>query len=241
MLACRRNEDKSGSALIWATSSRRATWGARPVTPTPAKKIFPDAYGLGSVNIVTTNQIATATMSPPTAPMFSEFAELLKAYGVTSVRGDRYAGEWPRERFRVHGIDYVPAAKPKSDIYRDLLPILNSGRAELLDHARLVAQLLGLERSTARGGRDSIDHAPGAHDDLANAAAGALTMATKAGSEFVRFSIITDAGAVGPAAEMIGQTGQPTWPRVVANNELPPPRLWPPSDLDRRATDWHLR
>ncbi|MGI4794054.1 MAG: Arm DNA-binding domain-containing protein [Janthinobacterium lividum] len=30
------------------------------------------------------------------------------------------------------------------------------------------------ERRTARGGRDSIDHAPGAHDNLVNAVAGAL-------------------------------------------------------------------
>src|SRR5262249_19712611 len=30
---------------------------------------------------------------------------------------------------------------------------------------------------TARGGRDSIDHAPGAHDDIANAVAGALVAA----------------------------------------------------------------
>ena len=33
---------------------------------------------------------------------------------------------------------------------------------------------MGLERRTARGGRDSIDHTPGGHDDLANAAAGVL-------------------------------------------------------------------
>jgi hypothetical protein len=62
-------------------------------------------------------------------------------------------------------------------IYGELLPILNSGRAELLDHPRLTTQLCGLERRTARGGRDSIDHAPGGHDDLANAAAGALVAA----------------------------------------------------------------
>jgi hypothetical protein len=36
---------------------------------------------------------------------------------------------------------------------------------------------LGLERRTSRGGRDSIDHAPGSHDDLANAAAGAIVAA----------------------------------------------------------------
>jgi hypothetical protein len=35
----------------------------------------------------------------------------------------------------------------------------------------------GLERRTARGGRDSIDHAPGGHDDLANAVAGAVALA----------------------------------------------------------------
>ena len=96
-------------------------------------------------------------------------AALLKSYGISKVTGDRYAGEWPRERFQVHGIIYEPAAKPKSDLYRDLLPALNSRKVELLDDARLIAQLCSLERRTARGGRDSIDHAPGAHDDLANA------------------------------------------------------------------------
>ena len=57
------------------------------------------------------------------------------------------------------------------------MPLLNSNRIELLDHPRLVAQLCGLERRTARGGRDSIDHAPGGHDDLANAVAGAAALA----------------------------------------------------------------
>jgi hypothetical protein len=51
----------------------------------------------------------------------------------------------------------------------------------LLDHPRLLTQLVGLERRTARGGRDSIDHAPGAHDDLANAVAG-LAGAARGGS-----------------------------------------------------------
>jgi hypothetical protein len=58
--------------------------------------------------------------------------------------------------------------------------LLNSGRVELLDHKRLVAQLCGLERRTARGGRDSIDHPPGAHDDIANAVAGAIAVAAEA-------------------------------------------------------------
>ena len=50
--------------------------------------------------------------------------------------------------------------------------MLNSGRLELLEHSRLVAQLCGLERRTSRLGKDSIDHPPGAHDDIANSVAG---------------------------------------------------------------------
>jgi hypothetical protein len=115
---------------------------------------------------------------PPFSPedVVTEFAALLVNYRVTKVIGDRYAGEWPRERFKIHGIDYEPAAKPKSELYRDMLPSINSRQVELLDDARLVAQICGLERRTARGGRDSIDHAPGSHDDVANAVAGLAAM-----------------------------------------------------------------
>ena len=74
----------------------------------------------------------------------------------------------------MHGITYEHAEKPKSQIYGEALPLLNSKRVELLDISRLRSQLIGLERRTARGGRDSIDHAPGAHDDLCNAACGVL-------------------------------------------------------------------
>ena len=120
---------------------------------------------------------------PPFSPedVVAEFSALLKSYRITRITGDRYAGEWPRERFREHGISYEPAQKPKSDLYRDMLPIINSRKLDLLDDARLLTQMLGLERRTARGGRDSIDHAPGAHDDLANCVAG-LAAAAKRGT-----------------------------------------------------------
>ncbi len=113
---------------------------------------------------------------PPFDPegVVREFADVLRRYGIESVVGDRYGGEWPRQRFREHGIGYEPSARPKSDIYVDLLSLINAGRLELLDAPRLTAQLCGLERRTARSGRDSVDHAPGGHDDLANAVAGVL-------------------------------------------------------------------
>lgn len=111
---------------------------------------------------------------PPFSPeaVVEEFGSLLKSYGVNRIIGDRYAGEWAREPFRKFGIIYEPSAKPKSDLYRDLLPAINSKLLDLIDNDRLTNQLVGLERRTARGGRDSIDHAPGGHDDLANACAG---------------------------------------------------------------------
>ena len=116
---------------------------------------------------------------PPFSPetVVREFAAVLKSYRVYRVFGDRYAGESPREQFRKAGIDYRISRLAKSDLYRDLLPLVNSGRIELLDHARLIGQLSNLERRVGRSGKDSIDHGPGAHDDVANAAAGALLLA----------------------------------------------------------------
>ena len=99
-----------------------------------------------------------------------DFAQLMNSYRIDRVFGDRYGGEWPREQFRKQGIAYEVAEKTKSDLYRDLLPAINSGQLELLDHPRLINQLCGLERRTARSGRDSIDHAPGLHDNVAFAA-----------------------------------------------------------------------
>src|SRR5207249_6013644 len=81
---------------------------------------------------------------PPFSPedVVAEFAAVLKTYGVTTVTGDRYAGEWPPEKFRHHGVAYEVSERAKSDLYREALPLLNSRRVELLDDRRLVAQLL---------------------------------------------------------------------------------------------------
>lgn len=116
---------------------------------------------------------------PPFSPeaVTLEFADALKSYRVRKVVGDRFAGEWPAERFKTHGVYYEASEKTKSQIYSDLLPLLNSRAISLLDDRRLVSQLVGLERRTAWGGRDSVDHAPGGHDDVINAASGALLLA----------------------------------------------------------------
>ena len=113
---------------------------------------------------------------PPFSPdqMVAEFADTLDSYHIRSVTGDRYGGEWPRERFRKHGIAYQVSERTRSQIYLEILPLLNSKQVELLDNKRLISQLISLERKTSRSGKDSVDHPPGAHDDVINAAAGAI-------------------------------------------------------------------
>jgi hypothetical protein len=98
--------------------------------------------------------------------------EVLKRYGITTVRGDKYAGEWPRQSFSKQGVSYRVTDYTKSEMYQALIPRMNARTIELLDDERSIRQLLQLERRTARGGKDSIDHPSGAKDDLANAIAG---------------------------------------------------------------------
>jgi hypothetical protein len=69
----------------------------------------------------------------------------------------------------VPGLTQVAVHPPHQGIDRR-----ERGAGALLTHPRLRLQLLGLERRVARSGKDSIDHPPGGHDDVANAAASAL-------------------------------------------------------------------
>ncbi len=115
----------------------------------------------------------------PPGAIVTEYAELLRSYGVREVTGDKYGGTWPEQEFARHGIKYQPAGKPKSELYTDMLATLNSQRIELPPDDRLLSQLVGLERRTTRAGKDSIDHAPGGHDDRANAIAGLASIVSK--------------------------------------------------------------
>jgi len=119
---------------------------------------------------------AVREVRPPFSPsaVVDDFAALLQRYRISKVVGDHYGGEFVKEPFRKHGISYEVCKQPKSDLFRDMLPLLNSGHVILPRHDRLIAQIVGLERRVSRAGRDSIDHAPGAHDDVVNAVAGVI-------------------------------------------------------------------
>jgi hypothetical protein len=119
---------------------------------------------------------------PPFNPsgVIREVADLLRTYRLSETAGDRYAPGFVAEGFRAHGISYRPSQHDRSALYLELLPLVNARRAVLLDRPDLLKELRGLERRRGPSGRDRVDHRPGQHDDLANAAAGALVLAAQA-------------------------------------------------------------
>lgn len=159
----------------------------RPYMPEFKYHAFADAAGgsgsdsftlaIGHVEKGTSVLDVIREAKPPFSPetIVEQYSDLLKTYRISKLLADRYAGEWVREKFLGHGITLDYAAKPKSTIYGEFLPLMMSKKCDLLDNNRLTNQLCGLERRTARSGKDSIDHAPNGHDDVANAVAGVLT------------------------------------------------------------------
>jgi hypothetical protein len=117
---------------------------------------------------------------PPFNPedVTRDFAALVRAFGLAMVHGDRFAAGWTEAAFARSGMKYEPSPLSKSEIYIGMLSLINSRQVELPDIPRLVTQLSSLQRRVGSGGRESVDHAPraGAHDDLANCAAGAAVM-----------------------------------------------------------------
>ena len=94
---------------------------------------------------------------------------------------DPWARSFERVRVRKHGIAYDLAKQTKSELFRDLLPLLNSGRIVLPRNDRLQGQIVGLERRTSAVGRDTISHPDRGHDDVANAVAGAAALSNFGG------------------------------------------------------------
>ena len=124
--------------------------------------------------------------APPFSPesVVREMAGLLKQYGVGSVVGDNYGADLVVELFTKAGITYQRSEESASDIYLQAVPIFSTGRIEAPDNPILRRELMLLERRTRIGGKDAITHPNGLHDDLANAATGAIVAAyrTKAAS-----------------------------------------------------------
>jgi hypothetical protein len=129
-----------------------------------------DERGVAVLDVLM-SQTGLAPFNPRDA--VRKFAAELKTWGLTRVTGDAYAGQTFRRDFEDLGVSYSVSTRTKSDIYDAFEPKLNAGEVELLDDGKLQEQLLTL---VIRGSK--IDHQPGDHDDYANAACGAIALAS---------------------------------------------------------------
>ena len=112
------------------------------------------------------------------------FAEILKAYRIFSVTGDRYGGAWVEAAYKDQGIRYEMAVLTASELYLAALPLFSAGSIELPRSDRLRGQLCSLMRRTSTGGRDQVvaGQSDASHSDLANAVIGAVMLAAKRGA-----------------------------------------------------------
>ena len=136
----------------------------------------------------------------------AQYAELLKEYRIGSVTGDNYAAQWVAGAWRDTNISYVQSDIPKSQIYLESLPLFTRGLVRLPDHARLLKELRLLERQTHRGGKDSVDHPRGHHDDYANSVCGVLRTL----SNYLGFSLekMLDDGEENTRARQLSEADQ---------------------------------
>lgn len=147
-------------------------------------------------------------IAPPFDPetTVESLCKTLTDYGISRVRGDAYAGQWTVAMFKKFKVDYRAAELSRSEIYLETLPLFTQGKVELLDVPLLRTQLLLLERRTRAGGRDSVDHPRGAHDDAANSAAGALWVASRKAPMRISDAALEEWGDVSP--------GSPAWDSI---------------------------
>ena len=84
----------------------------------------------------------------------------------------------------------------KSAGYAEVEPLFAQGRVAILDHPQLVRELKLLERRPRIGGKATVDHPHGGHDDHANALALAVA---------VRQPVRPHAGVVGGQARYLSR------------------------------------
>jgi hypothetical protein len=139
-----------------------------------------DAYAVAIGHVAGTRTVLDVVRStePPFDPhaVTQALTALLKDYGLSEISGDCYSSAWVEVAFRDAGINYIRSEKPKSALYLEAAPLFARGVISLPNHPTLLRELRLLERRTHRSGRDTVDHAPGGHDDCANATLGVASL-----------------------------------------------------------------
>ncbi len=103
-------------------------------------------------------------------------AALAKQYRISAIQGDDFAAGVLSSMVAETGIRYERVKRDHSATYIEAAVLFTSGRARLVENARMIHQFAQLERRAVSSGRDRVSHPLGTHDDLANAVAGALVM-----------------------------------------------------------------
>jgi len=121
---------------------------------------------------------------PPFQPSHAieECVNVCEDYEISHVTSDKFAKGFIAEGFEAYGFVWEPCPLSKSELYGQLLVLMNEGRVEIPDDERLLSQMRNLERTARMGGLpDSIDHPRGKnfHDDRINSLAGAAYLASE--------------------------------------------------------------
>ncbi len=112
------------------------------------------------------------------AEVIAEYAGLMKCYGISEIRGDKFGGGFVEDEWQRNQIRFTPSEFTTSENYIRSLPIVLSRRTRLVNNATLRSQLASLERSVT-GTKEQVSHPKhaGAHDDIATAVCGLLVLA----------------------------------------------------------------
>jgi hypothetical protein len=121
-----------------------------------------------------------------------EYSELLKKYQISTVRGDKFSGDFALHAFAKNDITYERAEKPKSALYLEAEGSFNTAVVDLPNRSVLIEQLKNLVRKVHAGGRDSVDTDSGQPEDEANVTAGLIELlsarASGVGAGYAGFS-----------------------------------------------------
>ena len=99
----------------------------------------------------------------------------VKEYQLDQVWADQYGyiplRELFKDRHNITLVEFPFTNQSKKLIYKNLQTLVDHGSVKLLDDKILVNELITLELEVTEGGQIKIMHAPGKHDDLADALA----------------------------------------------------------------------
>src|SRR5262249_11060586 len=96
-------------------------------------------------------------------------AEILRRYRCAEVVSDRYSAGWAKQAWERAGIKVVAPEADRSGTYMAAEPLFAQGLISILDDEVQVRELRNLEKRPRPGGKVSVDHPRGLHDDRANA------------------------------------------------------------------------